>query len=102
MCMGAPAHGLSGRAAARKPMPGGQDSGPTSGTSAAGWSNFVASSFPVEQDLRFFRKQDPIVNQRALSAAPRDRRPLFECFEQALACHAQGRLPQAEDLYARV
>jgi tetratricopeptide (TPR) repeat protein len=42
------------------------------------------------------------VSQRASSAAQRTRRPAFESFEQALASHAQGRLPEAEQLYRRV
>ena len=40
--------------------------------------------------------------QPASSAAPRTRRPAFELFEQALACHAEGRLPEAERLYRGV
>jgi tetratricopeptide (TPR) repeat protein len=42
------------------------------------------------------------VSQRASSTAQRTRRPAFESFEQALASHAQGRLPEAEQLYRRV
>jgi protein O-GlcNAc transferase len=42
------------------------------------------------------------VSQRASPIPRRDRRPVFEAFEQALACHAQGQLPQAEQLYKMV
>jgi protein O-GlcNAc transferase len=42
------------------------------------------------------------VSQRASSTIQRTHRPVFESFEQALACHAQGQLPEAEQLYQRV
>ncbi len=42
------------------------------------------------------------MSRRAPSSAARERQPIFESFEQALAYHAQSQLPQAEQLYSRV
>jgi tetratricopeptide (TPR) repeat protein len=42
------------------------------------------------------------MSRRASSIARSDRRPVFECFEQAMSHHAQGRLSEAERLYETV